>query len=275
MLFTVKKEALSQEIADLVQVLSEEYPVSFEGEGTLLSFRKTDCPDTAFSCEITEKEVIICYSILSAAARGLASAFAGISCRESTPFQTLGIMLDVSRGMVMKVEHLKKYFRRLALAGYNMVMLYTEDVYELPGEPFFGRFRGRYTSCEIREIDAYAKLLGIELIGCIQTLGHMEQILRWKTMYRNIADTPQELLAGEEKTYSLIEKMIRFWSENLSSRRIHIGMDETENLGRGKYLDVHGYENPFEIFNKHLARLNILCRKEGLSPLIWSDMFRE
>ena len=31
MLFTVKKEALSQEIADLVQVLSEEYPVSFEG----------------------------------------------------------------------------------------------------------------------------------------------------------------------------------------------------------------------------------------------------
>ena len=273
MLFTVKSETLTPEIRDLLRTLSEEYPISFEGEGRLLSFRKTDSSDTSFSCEISEKEVVIHYSTLSAAARGLASAFAGIGCRESTPFKTLGIMLDVSRGMVMKAEHLKKYFRRLALAGYNMVMLYTEDVYELPGEPFFGRFRDKYTASEIRELDAYAKSLGIELVGCIQTLGHMEQILRWKTGYRDIADTPQELLAGEEKTYSLIEKMIRFWSENLSSRRIHIGMDETQNLGRGKYLDVHGYENPFEIFNKHLARINSICCKEGLSPLIWSDMY--
>ena len=71
----------------------------------------------------------------------------------------------------------------------------------------------------------------------------------------------------------LIDKMIKFWSENLSSRRIHIGMDETQDLGRGKFMNRHGYENPFEIFNRHLGKVNAICLQHGLTPMIWSDMF--
>lgn len=273
MAFAVKTETLSPELRELIRTLAEEYPIFPDGPGKLLSFEKIDSDDCRFSCRIAEDRVAIRYSNLSAAARALASALADVECSESTPFRKLGIMLDVSRGMVMTTAHLKKWFRRLALAGYNMVMLYTEDVYELPEEPYFGRFRGTYSAAEIRDLDSYAEKLGIELVGCIQTLGHMEQVLRWKTIYRNISDTPQELLAGEEKTYALIGKMIRFWAENLSSRRIHIGMDEAQNLGLGKYLDLNGYRNPFEIFNQHLRRVDAICRSEGLSPMIWSDMY--
>ena len=273
MTISVQKETIPSELQELVLTLAEEYPINFDGTGKTIFFEKIESGENRFSCRINDDNITVTYSGLSAAARGLSSALAGVECSESTPFKRLGIMLDVSRGMVMKVEHLKKWFRRLALSGYNVVMLYTEDVYELPDEPFFGRFRGAYSAEEIRELDSCAKKLGIELVGCIQTLGHMEQVLRWKTVYRNISDTAQELLAGEEKTYLLIEKMIRFWSENLTSRRIHIGMDETQDLGRGKYLNLNGYRNPFRIFNQHLRRVNEICRKEGLSPMIWSDMY--
>ena len=63
------------------------------------------------------------------------------------------------------------------------------------------------------------------------------------------------LLVDDERTYALIEKMIAFWSEALGSRRIHIGMDETHDLGRGRFLDKFGYESGFELFNRHLGKV--------------------
>ncbi len=40
-------------------------------------------------------------------------------------------------------------------------MHYTEDTYEVDGEPFFGYMRGRYTKAEMKEIDAFAEELGV------------------------------------------------------------------------------------------------------------------
>ncbi len=181
-------------------------------------------------------------------------------------------MLDASRNGVMTVSYAKSVLRRLALMGYNMAMLYTEDTYELDGEPHFGFLRGAYTFEEIKKLDDYAHTLGIELIPCIQTLGHLPAFLR-SSGAAPVRDTDDILLAEEEKTYALIRKMLSFWSHACRSRRIHIGMDETHDLGRGKYMDRNGWRRGFDLFNAHLARVNFLCRKEKLEPMIWSDMY--
>lgn len=47
--------------------------------------------------------------------------------------------------------------------------LYTEDTYEIEGEPFFGYLRGPYTHQELNEIDQYAFDLGIEAVPCSQS----------------------------------------------------------------------------------------------------------
>jgi len=146
------------------------------------------------------------------------------------------MMLDCSRHAVMKVSYVKHWMRQLALMGYNLLMLYTEDTYVLPDEPDFGYMRGGYTGEEIEDIDACARQLGIEVVACIQTLGHMDQILKW-SHYSDLRDTERVLLVGEEKTHALIEKMIAFWAKHLSSRRIHVGMDEAHEFGRGRHLD--------------------------------------
>lgn len=46
-------------------------------------------------------------------------------------------------------------------------------------------------------------------------------------------DTRGALLLKSEKTYELLENMIQSVSSPLRSKRIHIGMDEAEELGRG------------------------------------------
>lgn len=225
-------------------------------------------------CEVVcaGKTATITYGGVAQALRGVGAALSGITTREVTPFSTLGIMLDCSRNAVMTVEHLQVWLRRLALLGYNQMMLYTEDTYELPGEPYFGYQRGAYTRAELKTIVASAAALNIEVVPCIQTLGHLEKILRHGA-YRDVKDTDSVLLVGEPKTYALIEKMIRFWKEVSRSERIHIGMDEAHDLGRGRYLDKHGYRHGFELFNEHLKRVVAICKTVGLKPMIWSDMY--
>ena len=60
-------------------------------------------------------------------------------------FDTLGVMIDMSRNAVMSMDGLKRFLPLLAKMGYNTVFLYTEDTYEVDGEPYFGYMRGRYT----------------------------------------------------------------------------------------------------------------------------------
>ena len=152
-------------------------------------------------------------------------------------FNTFGVMIDMSRNAVMSIEALKKFLPLLKKMGYNCVMLYTEDTYEIEGEPFFGYMRGKYSVEEMKEIDTFAASLGIEMIPCIQTLGHLGTIKRWS---RFRMETNNILLVDDDRTYELIDKMFATLSKCFATRRIHIGMDEAHDLGRGKLLDKNG-----------------------------------
>ena len=81
------------------------------------------------------------------------------------------------------------------------------------------------------------------------------------------------MLVGEEKVYDLIRRMFSSLRECFRTKRIHIGMDEAQMLGRGKYFDLHGMENRFEILLSHLKRVCALADEYGFCPMMWSDMF--
>ena len=184
----------------------------------------------------------------------------------------LGVMLDCSRNAVMKPEALKGFIDVIQKMGYNTLMLYTEDTYEVEGEPMFGYLRGRYSIAELKEIDAYCLEKGVEFIPCIQTLAHLNQIFKF-AHYANVRDCMDVLLVDEEKTYDLIEKMFHSLSQAYSSKRIHIGMDEAHWLGRGSHIDKYGYEPSKELLLRHLNKIVAIAEKYGFKPMIWSDMF--
>lgn len=183
-----------------------------------------------------------------------------------------GMMIDVSRNGVVLPSVLRQLLVRYALMGLNMAILYAEDVYEVPGEPFFGYLRGRYTQDDLRALDQFAFDLGIEMFPCIQTLGHFAQILQWPA-YKELTDTEQIIIAEGEKTYALLEKIIAAACSPFRSKRIHLGMDEAHGMGYGGYLKKHPPKAPFDIFTDHLNRVRAICQKHDLQPMIWSDMY--
>ncbi|KAJ1923854.1 hypothetical protein IWQ60_005607 [Tieghemiomyces parasiticus] len=190
---------------------------------------------------------------------------------ELAQFETLGTMLDCSRNGVFLLDRVFEWLRYCALLGINMVQLYTEDTYQIRDEPFFGYLRGPYTAAELTAIDEYAFHLGVEVVPCIQTLGHLGQILQWPR-FANVRDTSEVLLSRFDETYALIEKMIRSVTGPLRSRRIHIGMDEAYGVGEGRFRQLYGSKDGTEIFIDHLERVTEICRAVGVKPMIWSDM---
>lgn len=187
-------------------------------------------------------------------------------------YNYFGVMLDCSRNAVMKVCEIKRMINYLQKMGYNMLQLYTEDTYEIQGEPYFGYLRGRYTSAEIKEVDSYAKAHGVELVPCVQTLAHFTALVR-NGAYASLVDCNDILLIDNEKTYELIDKIFAMLAEDFTSRLVNIGMDEAHMVGLGKYLDRHGYVNRFELLIKHLNKVVEIARKYGFKPHMWSDMF--
>ena len=189
-------------------------------------------------------------------------------------FEKLSCMVDMSRNSVRTVETLKRFMRLIVLMGYTEIQIYMEDVYEIPDEPYFGYKRGKYTQKELKQIAAYAKILGLKCVPCIQTLAHIGGITRWRKFALSVIDTDDILLAEEEKTYELIEKMFQSLRECFECEEIHLGMDEAYRVGLGKYLDIHGYVDRSSIVVKHLQRVVSLANKYGFSkPMIWNDMF--
>lgn len=187
-------------------------------------------------------------------------------------FEGNGVMLDCSRNAVPRVETVKDMVRQLALMGHNTLLLYTEDTYEIEGEPYFGYMRGRYSLDELRELDAFAYERGVEMIPCIQTLAHLNAALRWQAYY-DVKDIDDILVAEYEPTYALVEKMIAACRAAFRTHRIHIGMDEAGHLGRGKYKDIHGDTPSIDIMCRHLERVLALCEQYDFRPMMWNDMF--
>ena len=191
---------------------------------------------------------------------------------ETSVVKDLGVMVDCSRNAVPKISTLKKFVRYLSFMGYTFLGLYMEDTLKIDGEPYIGYQRGAYTVKDIQELDAYAQQYGIELRPYVQTLAHLNQIVRYEE-YQKMIDVDDILLVGSTRTYTYLENLFRTLDKAFHSRRVNIGMDEAFMLGLGKYLSEHGYQNRLEIMNQHLQTVREIASKYNFELQMWSDMF--
>lgn len=261
---------LIQEIAPVLErgADMEAYALTAE-QGTVAGYRYTKSDGELHIVYGTKPD--LCRALLAAAG----STAAGSAVAEGKGerwLSEIGYMADCSRNAVARVDTLKKLVRQAALMGYHFIGLYLEDTLAIPEEPYFGYMRGAYTKEEIAELVRYAELFGVEIRPYVETLAHLNQITRYEH-YQKFIDTDDILLAGDERTYAFLDHYLKAVSDAFPSRRVNLGMDEAHMVGLGKYLDAHGYQNRVEIIQKHLERVMEICRKYGLQPQMWSDMF--
>lgn len=184
----------------------------------------------------------------------------------------LGTMQNCSFA-VMNVKTIKELIVNHAIMGYNYIQLYTETSYEIPSEPYFGYKLGKYTKDELKELVAYSKLFGVEMIPCIQTLGHLSQLFEWGA-FGDLHDIRDTVLVNYPRTYELIDKMLETLEECFDTEKINLGMDEAYFLGFGRYNWFIDGNKPdrAELFINHIKKVMELAEKHGFKkPSIWYD----
>ncbi len=189
-------------------------------------------------------------------------------------FKHLSAFIECSSGVTPKSETIKNYIKILSQAGYDKVYLGMADSYKIAEEPYFDYKRGGYTVEQLKDIDGYAKSRGVELIAQIHTLSHLHFLKKYPE-YADIFDTDNVVLVGCDRVYVLIENMVKTISEGISSRRIHLGLDEAFGLGTGEYLKKFGKADKKQLIIEHLKRVFAILEKYGYTPEMWGDMLFE
>ncbi|MCR5279587.1 MAG: beta-N-acetylhexosaminidase [Lachnospiraceae bacterium] len=245
-----------------------------ECEVTTVNTGKENCLSIEKACEGSLRvnygsRTSFCRALLHIA--GVKDAGEAVT-EEKSSFTDFGIMLDCSRNGVPKVKAVKNLIGTAAFMGYTFIGLYTEETFEVDNEPYFGYMRGRYTQEEIRELVEYGEIFGVEIRPFVQTLAHLNQIVRYND-YGDIIDANDILLIDEDRTYKLIENIVSSAARCYKTRKINIGMDEAHMVGLGEYLKKHGFTDRHKLMEKHLSRVLEICGKYGFEAEMWSDMF--
>ncbi len=255
-----------QRILDTLGMECPACDVWVENAGTGISIQRTER-----GIEISiEKDCYLARAV--SMVQELASMPVGTCIKQSPCYDDLGVMLDCSRNAVPKPATVKNFLNILAKMGYQSLQLYIEDIYEVEDYPYFGYGRGRYSKQELKELDAYAKTLSMELVPAIQTLAHLSQPLKWRAM-KSLQDVNDILLIGSDETKDLIEKMFASIRECFSTDKINIGMDEAHLVGLGQYLKNNGYQDRTKLMMEHFSFVHEVAKRNGFKPMMWSDMF--
>ena len=252
----------NNEVLDLIQVANKYVKLSVFNKKYIFNFVKSD--NKGYKIIKNDENIVIEYNkknqIFAALLHVDVTDEKSYEYTSVNAFNDLGVMIDFARNATFNVEYAKKTIVQLALIGYDTFQLYLEDCFEVDNENMFGYLRGSYSKEELKEIDRFGQMFGIEVVPSIQTLAHLNQIFRWPE-YFAIKDIDDILLIKNERTHQLIENMIKTLRECFSTNRLNISMDEAHNLGRGRYLDRNGYEKAYDLFLEHKDFVVSVCEK--------------
>jgi hexosaminidase len=197
------------------------------------------------------------------------------ACRiEDAPdFAVRGVMLDVSRGKVPTAATLHGLVDLCARLKLNALMLYVEHVFRFRRHPEIGRGCDPLDAQTLRELDRHAAANHVELVPSLQSLGHMDQILRLPR-YAPLAETESRwtLAPALPGAAALLADLYAEYLPNFRSQRFNANCDEPFDLGRGRSAARARELGPGGLYLEHVRRVRDLAAAHGKRTLIWADV---
>jgi len=175
-----------------------------------------------------------------------------------------GVADDISRGQVPTVESAKHFIRDISRFKNNYYALYMEDMFKCSKHPKIGKNRGAFTPEELIELDRYAKSRFVTLMPIFQTLGHFDNILTIPE-YQSLGEFPgaQCLSIANGNIYPLLRDFIGELSPCFSSKMIHIGGDESFDLGHGNSKDLIEAVGMDRALLDHFRKIYNIAKESG------------
>jgi hypothetical protein len=191
---------------------------------------------------------------------------------DAPDFPSRGVLLDVSRGKVPTEAQLRALVDLCVRLKLNVLMLYVEHTFRSRRHPAIGADASGLEAETLRALDAYAAERHVELVPNLQSLGHMEHVLKLPA-YAELAETDARwtLACAEPRSYELLRDLYEEYVPNFRSRLFHANCDEPWDLGKGRSQELAESLGPGGLFLEHVRRVRELARGLGRRPMIWAD----
>ena len=210
-----------------------------------------------------------------------------INFKGSPLFERRGLMLDISRNRVLKIETLKLLIDALSELRYNELQLYTEHTFAYSEHEIAWKDRSPMTAEEIQELDTYCYKRGIELVANQNSFGHMERWLR-HARYRPLAECPDgfehpisgwrefgSTLYPNDESIDFLNTLYSELLPNFRSKYMHIGGDEPWELGKGRSAERVREVGKHRVYLEFMKQVFALADSKGRIPQFWADIILE
>ncbi len=198
-------------------------------------------------------------------------------------FPVRGAMLDISRDRVPTMGTLFSMVDSLSEMKLNHLQLYTEHTFAYVGHEDVWRFASPMTPGEMRALDAYCKVRGVELCANQNCLGHMERWLKHPA-YAQLGEMdrpyirdsgwynePNTIDATNPASLALIEDLLGQLVPTCSGRYVNIGCDEPSDLGFGRSRRACEEKGLLKVYGAHVSRVARVVSDMGRRPQFWAD----
>ena len=204
---------------------------------------------------------------------GPAATLQGGRIRDWPAMRWRGVHDDISRGPVPTLEFQKKQIRTLAAYKINAFSPYFEHTLTYSRHPLIAPPGGAMSASDVRELVAYARRYHVTIIPEQEAFGHLHHVLKWE-LYSPLAETPHGhvLAPGQPGTLDVIGDWFAAIDSLFPGPFVHLGADETFELGRGRTAQQVQTEGLGTVYLDFLRRIEERLRPEGKRLLFWGDV---
>lgn len=196
-----------------------------------------------------------------------------------------GIMIDISRDRVPKMETLEYIIDKLSELKINQLQLYMEHTFAYTNHKEVWEDYSPLTHDEIVYLDNYCKERFIELVPNQNTFGHMSKWLVHEK-YRHLAEAPNgyttpwgtkydypfSLSPAVPESINLVEELLDELLPLFDSDQVNIGCDETFDLGVGKSKELCEKYGKGKVYFDFLMKIYSIAKKHKNNVMFWGDI---
>jgi hexosaminidase len=186
-----------------------------------------------------------------------------------------GLDDDMSRGPITTLEFEKRMIRTIAAYKVNLYSPYFEHTQQYVSNPLMAP-PGSITAEEAIELVAYARLYHITIIPEQEAFGHLHNSMTWE-QYQPLVETQHGavLAPGQPGSIALIKQMFTELATIYPGPFLHIGADETVDLGVGQTKGEVDSRGLAPVYLDFLQRIVTALKPLNRKILFWGDIAQD
>jgi len=184
-----------------------------------------------------------------------------------------GLDDDMSRGPIDTLEFQKKVIRTIAAYKCNLYSPYFENTQQYTSNPLPAPPGGSISAADARELVAYARQYHVTVVPEQEAFGHVRHMLIYE-QYQQLAETPHGsvLAPGQPGSLTLISQMFGELAQLYPSPFLHVGADETEDLGLGQTKAAVDKDGLGKVYLDFMQQIDTTLRPLHRKLLFWGDI---